>query len=57
MSDTQVFLTAVFIIVLCAIGGVRIVEWIQGPKVQQCSVTIKDFNGNKHTFIGKGEVW
>ena len=35
----------------------HIVDQVKGPQVTACSVTFKDFNGNKHTYIGTGEVW
>lgn len=55
-SDGWSFIMAVAIIILCAIGAIRIIDWIAGPKVEACSITFSDATGNRHTFIGEGEV-
>jgi len=57
MSDTHSFLIAVFAIVSVAIAGIHINEYIAGPKVSECSITFKDAGGNKHQFIGRGQVY
>ena len=57
MSDDQSFIIAVFAIICVAIAGIHINEYIAGPKVSACSITFKDGQGNKHTYIGSGEVW
>lgn len=57
MSDTQSFLIAVSLIICVALAGTRIIDWIQGPKVQACTITFSDAAGNRHQFVGKGEVW
>ena len=57
MSDTHSFLIAVFAIISVAIAGIKIMEYIAGPRVSECSITFKDSGGNKHQFIGLGEVY
>jgi len=57
MNDTFSFLAAVFCIMMFTLGATQIVDQIKGPQVTACSITIKDFNGNKHQYIGTGEVW
>jgi hypothetical protein len=56
MTDTQSFLLAVTIIMLATLGVTRIVDHVKGPVVSACEITFKDFNGNKHMYIGKGKV-
>jgi hypothetical protein len=56
ISDTAVFLTAVVLIMLVTLGTTKIVDHVKGPVVSACEITFKDFNGNKHMYIGKGEV-
>ena len=56
--ELRVFLTAVAIIMLCTIGVLSIWDkTMKPPVVKECAITFKDFNGNKHTYIGKGEIW
>ena len=57
MSDTQTFLIAVSLIICVALAGTRIVDFVKGPTVQACSITFSDATGNRHVFIGQGEVW
>ena len=55
-SDGWSFLIAVALLVFFAIGGTQIVDWMKKPVVSQCSITFSDAAGNRHTFIGQGEV-
>jgi hypothetical protein len=57
MTDTQTFLIAVAAIMCVALSATRIVDWMQPQKVQACTITFSDASGNRHQFIGKGEVW
>lgn len=57
MSDTQVFLLAVASLMVLALAGTRIVDFVVGPQVRECSITFSDATGNRHVFIGEGEVW
>jgi len=57
MSDTASFLIAVSLIICVTFAGTRIIDWIRGPKVAACTITFSDASGNRHQFIGKGEVW
>jgi len=57
MNDTFSCIAAVFCIIMFTLGATQIVDQIKGPQVSACSVTFKDFNGNKHQYIGTGEVW
>jgi hypothetical protein len=57
MSDTGSFLIAVSLIICVALAGTRIVDFVKGPTVQACSITFSDATGNRHVFIGQGEVW
>jgi hypothetical protein len=56
--ELRVFLTAVSIIMLCTIGVLSIWDkTMQPPVVKECAITFKGPDGNKHTFIGEGEVF
>ena len=55
-KDTPSFLIAVACIYMVAIGGTQIVDWLTPPKVEACSITFSDATGNRHTFIGQGEL-
>jgi hypothetical protein len=57
MSDTQSFLVAVVCILWAAIAGIQVIDWIQGPKVQACTITFSDATGNRHQFVGQGIVY
>ena len=57
MTDTQTFIIAVAAIMCVALASTRIIDWIQGPKVQACTITFSDAGGNRHQFIGQGDVW
>lgn len=57
MTDTQSFLIAVALIMCVTIAGTRIIDWIQGPKVQACTITFSDATGNRHQFVGQGIVY
>jgi hypothetical protein len=57
VTDTQSFLIAVAAIMCVAMSATRIVDFVVGPKVQACTITFSDSTGNRHQFIGKGEVW
>jgi hypothetical protein len=57
MNDTQSFLVAVACLMVLALAGTRIVDFVVGPQVRECSITFSDSTGNRHQFIGKGEVW
>jgi hypothetical protein len=57
MTDTQSFLLAVSLIICVTIAGTRIIDWIHGPKVAACTITFSDATGNRHQFIGSGEVY
>ena len=56
-TDGWSVVIAISVIVLVAMGMTRIVDWAKGPQVSACSVTFKGYDGNKHTYIGSGEVW
>jgi hypothetical protein len=46
------------IALVCVAGFGCLVYERMTPKVQQaCSITFSDSAGNRHQFIGKGEVW
>ena len=56
--ELRVFLCAVSIIMLCTIGVLSIWDkTMKPPVVKECAITFKDFNGNKHTYIGEGEIF
>jgi hypothetical protein len=61
MTDTQSFLFAVSITMLCAIGCTQIVDnvkrYYSEPIILACAITVKGSDGNKHQYIGQGEVW
>jgi len=57
MSDTGSFLIAVSLIICVTLAGTRIIDFVVGPKVAACTITFSDATGNRHQFIGKGEVW
>jgi hypothetical protein len=57
MSDNGSFLIAVAAIMCVALSATRIVDWVQGPVVKECTITFSDATGNRHVFIGKCEVW
>jgi hypothetical protein len=57
MTDTPSFLLAVSLIICVTLAGTRIIDWLHGPKVEACTITFSDAGGNRHQFIGKGEVW
>jgi hypothetical protein len=53
-----IFLTTVSIIMLCTIGVLSIWDkTMKPPVVKECAITFKGPDGNKHTFIGEGEIW
>jgi hypothetical protein len=56
MSDTGSFLAAVAMIMLVTLGMTQIIDKVKGPMVSACEITFKGFDGNKHTYIGRGEV-
>lgn len=56
MTDTQSFLIAVACLMVLALAMTRIVDFAVGPVVRDCSITVSDSTGNRHVFIGKGEV-
>jgi len=56
-TDGWSVVIAISVIVLVAMGMTRIVDWAKGPTVSQCSITFKGYDGNKHQYIGTGEVW
>lgn len=54
MNKTDILMLIVYgIIVSLAIA--QVVDLVN-PKEVACQITIKDFNGNKHMYIGKGKV-
>jgi hypothetical protein len=57
MSDTLSCVAAVACIMMFTLGATQIVDQVKGPVVSACEITFKDFNGNKHQYIGTGEVW
>lgn len=57
MSDTFSFIAAVSCIMMFTLGATQIVDHAKGSVVTSCEITFKDFNGNKHSYIGKGEVF
>jgi hypothetical protein len=57
MSDTGSFLLAVAVIMCVALSATRVIDFVKGPQVRECSITFSDAGGNRHQFIGKGEVW
>ena len=58
MSDTTTFLIAVLTLVLAANGFFKFWDLATAkPETVACSITLKDFNGNKHQIIGEGEIW
>jgi hypothetical protein len=57
MSDTGSFLAAVAMIMLVTLGMTQIIDKIKPAVVKDCSITFKDYNGNKHTYVGRGEVF
>jgi hypothetical protein len=55
--ELRVMLCATSIILLCTLGVFSIWDkTMKPPVVKECAITFKDFNGNKHTFIGEGEI-
>ncbi len=56
-EDTMSFLVAVLMIMGVTLGATQIVDQVKGPQVSACSVTFKGYDGNKHQYIGSGEVW
>jgi len=57
MGDTLSCVVAVFSIMMFTLGATQIVDQVKGPQVSACSVTFKGYDGNKHQYIGTGEVW
>jgi hypothetical protein len=57
MNDTLSCVMAVACIMMFTLGATQIVDQVKGPQVSACSVTFKGYDGNKHTYIGSGEVW
>jgi hypothetical protein len=57
MTDTKWFLLSVSLIMCVTLAGTRIIDFIAGPKVQACTITFSDATGNRHQFVGQGEVW
>jgi hypothetical protein len=57
VTDTQSFLIAVAAIMCVAMSATRVIDFVKGPVVKECSITFSDASGNRHQFIGKGEVW
>ena len=57
MNDTFSFVVATACIMMFTLGATQIVDQVKGPVVSACEITFKDFNGNKHTYVGRGEVF
>jgi len=57
MSETKVFLIAVFSLICVALAMTRIIDFVIRPQPVACTITFSDATGNRHQFIGKGEVW
>jgi len=57
MNDTFSCVAAVACIMMFTLGATQIVDQVKGPQVSACSITFKGFDGNKHQYIGTGEVW
>jgi hypothetical protein len=57
MNDTFSFLAAFACIMMFTLGATQIVDQVKGAQVTACSVTFKGYDGNKHQYIGSGEVW
>jgi len=57
MNDTFSCIAAVTCIMMFTLGATQIVDQVKGPEVLACSVTFKGYDGNKHQYIGSGEVW
>jgi hypothetical protein len=57
MSDTGSFLLAVAALMCVALSATRVIDFVKGPVVKECTITFSDVTGNRHQFIGKGEVW
>jgi hypothetical protein len=57
VTDTQSFLIAVAAIMCVALSATHVIDFVKGPIVRDCSITFSDSTGNRHVFIGKGEVW
>jgi len=57
MGETYSFVAAVACIMMFTLGATQIVDQVKGPQVSACSVTFKGYDGNRHQYIGTGEVW
>lgn len=61
MTDTQSFLCATSIIIMCAIGSTQIVDSVKryysDPVVMACAIEYRGNDGNKHVYVGSGEAW
>lgn len=57
MSETKVFLIALFSLMCVALAMTRIIDFVVGPQPVACTITFSDAGGNRHQFVGKGEVW
>jgi len=56
-QDDLTFLLAVASLICVALSATRVIDFVKGPVVRDCSITVSDSTGNRHVFIGKGEVW
>jgi len=56
-TDDWSFVRAVAAIMVLALAGTRIIDFVVGPQPVSCTITFSDAGGNRHQFIGKGEVW
>ena len=57
MNDTFSFIAAFACIMMFTLGATQIVDQVKGAQVTACSVTFKGYDGNKHQYIGTGELW
>lgn len=56
-SDGWCIVLTILCVFMCALGMIRIVDWVKGPKVEACVIKYSDATGNRYEFIGEGSVW
>jgi len=57
MSNKKSLVLILISVFLIIVGGTILINALPITTVNDCTITFEDFNGNKHQYIGKGEVW